>query len=251
LLVTSNPVFQRLEQHGMTADATIDYDGLQQEALRGLVRNVLVRVAKSGLPGDHHLYISFDVRAPGVVLSKRLREKYPHEMTIVLQHRFWDLSIQDERFEVKLTFDGIPERLVVPFAAIKVFLDPSVRFVLHFEEAASEAAADGQETDGGDARPNGIRTATSRKPRAPRPKSRTDRDVGSGTQLSAVPDEAPPQQLGKPSAAPVQNLSKSRSPTPALSSVPPADADPKPQLAEGEKPAGSAQVVSLDAFRKK
>ena len=110
----------------MTADAMIDYDSLQQEALRGMVRAVLHNVAKSGLPGDHHLYISFDVRAPGVVLSKRLREKYPHEMTIVLQHRFWDLAVGDERFEVKLTFDGIPApilsvqdsllRVVAPYA---------------------------------------------------------------------------------------------------------------------------------------
>ncbi len=79
-----------------------------------MVRMVLARVAKTGLPGEHHFYIAFDTQAPGVSLSKRLREKYPKEMTVVLQHRFWDLGVSDDRFEVKLTFDGIPERLSVP-----------------------------------------------------------------------------------------------------------------------------------------
>src|ERR1044072_6324803 len=95
------------KQRCMTAEPTIDYEVLAQEAMRGVVRTVLVRTAKSGLTGDHHFYISFDTEAPGVSLSKRLKEKYPREMTIVLQHRFWDLVVSDERFEVKLTFDGI------------------------------------------------------------------------------------------------------------------------------------------------
>src|SRR5262249_61024423 len=82
---------------------------------------------------EHHFYISFLTQAQGVILSKRLKEKYPSEMTIVLQHRFWDLIVSEDRFEVKLTFDGIPERLVVPFAAIKVFIDPSVRYGLQFD----------------------------------------------------------------------------------------------------------------------
>ena len=111
----------------------IDYESLAQDAMRGVVRTVLARTAKSGLPGDHHFYISFGTQSPGVSLSKRLKDKYPEEMTIVLQHRFWDLAVTDDRFEVKLTFDGIPERIVVPFAAIKVFFDPSVRYGLQFE----------------------------------------------------------------------------------------------------------------------
>ena len=113
-----------------TGPETIDYEALQQDALRGVVRAALIQISKTGLPGEHHFFISFLTQSPGVVLSKRLKEKYPHEMTIVLQHRFWDLLINDERFEVKLTFDGIPERLVIPFASIKVFIDPSVRFGL-------------------------------------------------------------------------------------------------------------------------
>ncbi len=111
-------------RYGMTAEPTIDYEGLAQEAMRGVVRTVLVQTAKSGLTGDHHFYISFDTEAPGVSLSKRLKEKYPREMTIVLQHRFWDLAVTEQRFEVKLTFDGIPERLVVPFRGHQGVLRP-------------------------------------------------------------------------------------------------------------------------------
>lgn len=119
----------------MSAGQQIDYELLAQDAMRGVVREVLRRVAADGLPGDHHFYIAFNMRAPGVSVSKRLREKYPEEMTIVLQHRFWDLIVDDDRFEVKLTFDAIPERLSIPFKAIKVFLDPSVQYGLQFGEA--------------------------------------------------------------------------------------------------------------------
>lgn len=114
------------------AEDQIRYDVLTQEALRGVVRTVLHKIANSGLPGDHHLYIAFETRARGVSISDRLRDQYPEEMTIVLQHQFWDLEISDERFEVKLSFNNIPERLVVPFMAIKAFYDPSVQFGLQF-----------------------------------------------------------------------------------------------------------------------
>lgn len=237
----------------MTADAIIDYDSLQLEALRGLVRTVLVRVAKSGLPGEHHLYISFDVRAPGVILSKRLREKYPSEMTIVLQHRFWDLAVSDERFEVKLTFDGIPERLVVPFNAIKVFLDPSVRYVLHFEEPAI-ADAEGADADGDDGRAMG----KPKKPRAARARTRSEReasgrDPATTATLSSVPAQAP-TTLTKP--AQVQSLPKAKpAAAPALAPMRASegsDVTEEQKTAASDKPAGgSAQVVSLDAFRKK
>ncbi len=106
----------------------IRYDILASEALRGIIRTVLQRAQKRGLPGDHHFYITFDTCAPGTILSKRLKEQYPEEMTIVLQHQFWDLMVYEDRFEVKLSFNNVPERLVVPFAAIKSFVDPSVQF---------------------------------------------------------------------------------------------------------------------------
>ena len=119
----------------------IRYDLLAQEALRGVVQRVLADVAKNGFPGEHHLYITFDTRAAGVRVSPRLRELYPEDMTIVLQHQFWDLIVTEDEFEVGLSFGGIPERLVVPFSAIKSFFDPSVQFGLTFEPAETEAAA--------------------------------------------------------------------------------------------------------------
>jgi uncharacterized protein len=155
----------------MTAEPHIDYEALAQVAMRSMVRMVLARVAKTGLPGEHHFYIAFDTQAPGVSLSKRLREKYPKEMTVVLQHRFWDLGVSDERFEVKLTFDGIPERLSIPFAAIKVFFDPSVPYGLQFEESDLAGEALGSsEAAGQEAAPGKLE----KKPRAPR-KPRSDK----------------------------------------------------------------------------
>jgi len=120
----------------------IRYDILAQDALRGLVRQVMTDAAKNGLPGDHHFYVSFDTTAEGVRLSSRMREKYPQEMTIVLQHQFWDLKVTDDGFEVGLSFGGVSERLAVPFDAITSFADPSVQFALQFQavdEAEDEA----------------------------------------------------------------------------------------------------------------
>jgi hypothetical protein len=121
----------------------IRYDVLARDALRGVLRRVLTDAAEHGLPGEHHFFITFLSTADGVKLSPRLLAQYPEEMTIILQHQFWDLVVTEDRFEVGLSFGGIPERLVVPFAAIKSFLDPSVTFGLQFEpsEAGPEAPA--------------------------------------------------------------------------------------------------------------
>jgi hypothetical protein len=113
----------------------IRYDILTQEALRGVVRKVLAEVAKTGLPGEHHFFISFLTRAPGVKLSPRLLDQYPEEMTIVLQNQFWDLKVSEAGFEVGLSFDDKPETLVIPFPAIKGFFDPSVQFGLQLNGA--------------------------------------------------------------------------------------------------------------------
>jgi hypothetical protein len=118
----------------------IRYDVLTRDALRGVLRRVLTDAAEHGLPGEHHFFIIFLSNADGVKLSPRLLAQYPEEMTIILQHQFWDLVVTEDRFEVGLSFGGIPERLVVPFAAIKSFLDPSVQFGLQFEP--SDAAAE-------------------------------------------------------------------------------------------------------------
>ena len=121
----------------------IRYDVLARDALRGVLRRVLTDAAEHGLPGEHHFFITFLSTADGAKLSPRLLAQYPEEMTIILQHQFWDLVVTEDRFEVGLSFGGIPERLVVPFAAIKSFLDPSVQFGLQFEpsETAAEAPA--------------------------------------------------------------------------------------------------------------
>lgn len=183
----------------MTGERHIDYETLAQSALRGIVRSVLQQVAKSGLPGQHHFYIAFNTTAPGVVLSPRLKQRYPEEMTIVLQHRFRGLAVSEKQFEVELSFDGIPERLVVPFAAVKVFFDPSVPYGLQFEgsdltvdathDVGAEENADtapppragagraSRSTQQGPALPA---TRSEKKPRAPR-KARTKEEPGEAT----------------------------------------------------------------------
>jgi uncharacterized protein len=111
----------------------IRYDVLAQAALRGVVRTVLADVGKKGLPGEHHFKITFSTVAPGVRLSERMRAQYPEAMTIVLQHQFWDLQVDDTAFEVGLSFGGVPERLAVPFDAVTAFYDPAVQFGFQFE----------------------------------------------------------------------------------------------------------------------
>jgi uncharacterized protein len=242
----------------MTGDPNmIDYEALAQEAMRGVVRTILTRVAKTGLPGDHHFYISFDTLAPGSSLSKRLKEKYPEEMTIVLQHRFWDLIVTEDRFEVKLTFDGIPERLVVPFGAIKVFFDPSVRYGLQFEasdfgpDATSHPlsgqdettpSADGDRSTRGAPTPiraTTTRSVSERKPRTPR-KTRIEKTPA---EPATIPPE--PARPTAPSRLADQKLAE-RTPAANKPEQAPAGGDAQPT-----SPSGGAQVVSLDAFRKK
>jgi uncharacterized protein len=123
------------------ADDLMRYDLLAQEALRGVVRASLRKIVKTGLPGEHHFYIAFDTRYPGVRLSERLDKKYPREMTIVLQHQYWNLQVREDEFEVELSFDNIPEKLVIPFNAIKGFLDPHVQFGLQFETVKMDIPA--------------------------------------------------------------------------------------------------------------
>jgi len=208
----------------MTVERDIDYEGLAQSAMRGIVRTVLVRVAKSGLPGEHHFYIAFNTGAPGVIISKRLKEKYPEEMTVVLQHRFWDLIVNEERFEVKLTFDSIPERLVVPFASIKVFFDPSVPYGLQFDDADAEGAATHQigaprgeapRADAGAGEP----TRAEKKPRADRKMEAEKGQAEKSAERPAAADKAPAK-------------------LPAAKATEPG-------------PATGPKVVSIDAFRKK
>jgi uncharacterized protein len=122
----------------------IRYDILAQEALRGVIRKVLSEVAVTGyLPGEHHFFITFLTEAPGVRISTALKERYPEQMTIVVQHQFWDLKVTESQFEIGLSFSDKPEKLVVPFAAIRGFYDPSVNFELEFDTVLDVAANDG------------------------------------------------------------------------------------------------------------
>ena len=139
-----------------TPDSLIPYDEIVQEALRGVVGRVLGTVERQGgtLPGNHHFYITFKTRAPGVSIPTHLRERFPDEMTIVLQNKFWDLAVRDDGFQVGLSFNQIPAKLSIPFSAITAFVDPAVVFGLQFQGAGAgmEAAAhDDAENDAPDA----------------------------------------------------------------------------------------------------
>ena len=123
------------------SDDLIRYDILTQDALRRVIRKVLEEVQRSGLPGDHHFFITFDTAFPGVRLSNRMKEKYPDEMTIVIQHSFWNLEVEENCFEIDLSFDDVRERLRIPFDAIGGFFDPAVKFGLQFD--STEAAEGG------------------------------------------------------------------------------------------------------------
>jgi hypothetical protein len=203
----------------------IRYDLLAQEALRGVVRTVLTDAAKNGLPGDHHFFVTFDTCAEGVRLSQRMRAQYPKEMTIILQHQFWDLAVTDDAFEVGLSFGGVPERLSIPFAAVKGFFDPSVEFGLQFEQINGTEAEAGAKPDG--------------KP---------------DTRPEALP--APKKSGGEPANS---AQIKPRRTTPAVPAVP-APANPQ-TAASGDQPektpdkpsdkSAGGEVVRLDRFRKK
>jgi hypothetical protein len=174
----------------------IRYDILAQEALRGLVRTVLADAAAHGLPGDHHFYISFDTRAEGVRLSPRMLAQYPQEMTVVLQHQFWDLVVTEDGFEVGLSFGGIAERLVIPFAAIKGFADPSVQFGLQFEDI------EGSEAES--APPERAPAATAKRPRKPAEHKRTGDGAAAANALPAPanpPSASPGEGPDKPSGS--------------------------------------------------
>lgn len=193
------------------------YDLMVQDALKGVVRKILAEASRDGLPGEHHFYITFRTTAPGVRLSQRLREKHPDEMTIVLQHQFWDLNVSEHAFEVGLSFSGVPERLLVPFDAVTTFFDPSVQFGLKFETQETPEDIANQ-----DAAPSAGK--------APR---------GAGSE----PSEAAPAPLALPiKPAPAASPAKGKEAEPAK-----ADAESDGDGEDG----GGARVVSLDSFRKK
>jgi hypothetical protein len=121
-------------------DSLIPYDEIVQEALRAVVGRVLGEIEKAGgLPGEHHFYITFKTAAPGVEIPDHLSQRFPDEMTIVIQNRYWDLNVRPDGFEVGLSFNQVPARLVIPFAAITGFVDPAVNFALQFQVQTEDA----------------------------------------------------------------------------------------------------------------
>jgi len=222
----------------------IRYDLLVQDALKGVVRKVLSDASAHGMPGDHHFYISFRTQDSGVRISQRLRDKYPDEMTIVLQHQFWDLAVNEHAFEVGLSFSGIPERLLIPYESLTGFFDPSVQFGLKFELSNTEPAdndEDGAEDGEGETVPAATplpMVAPARKPEAVatvRKVERTPREDGGDAKPAAKPAKAE----GKATDA---GKAKAKGADDKAAGSREADKD-----AKGD----GAEVVSLDAFRKK
>ncbi len=208
----------------------IRYDVMVQDALLGVVRKVLQDASKSGLPGEHHFYVTFRSQAHGVRLSTRLREKYPEEMTIVLQHQFWDLIVGEQNFEVGLSFGGVPERLLVPYEALTGFYDPSVQFGLKF--SPDEAQADNDSGD--DTEEATVRDQLEAIASLEGSKGRKRNVPEAGT----VQENTDPKHAETVEKVPTGRKSRAKPVAPAAP--------------EGEKPAGNgAEVVSLEAFRKK
>ncbi|MFO1116336.1 MAG: ClpXP protease specificity-enhancing factor SspB [Beijerinckiaceae bacterium] len=189
----------------------IRYDLLVQDAFRGIFRKVLTDAAAHGLPGEHHFYITFKTQAPGVVMSDRLRAEYPEQMTIILQHQFWDLKVHDQGFEVGLSFRRIPEKLQIPFAAVSGFFDPSVNFGAEFTAEEDQGEAEGEDADFENA-----------EPAAASPKK----------------EEAPAR------VAPVESAAKARGADHGEAVAPAKDQ-------KEEVVSDTPKVVSIDAFRKK
>jgi len=196
------------------AEDLLRYDILIQDALRGAVKKILSEVARTGLPGEHHFYVAFDTTAPGVRISQRLKDRYPQEMTIVLQHQFWDLAIGEHAFEVGLSFGGVPEKLLVPYSAIKGFFDPSVQFALEFDPGKTAEEL-----------PEELLEAVEELAQAERDTEKTVSSIDKAASSAGNQDDAKEA---------------------AQANLPKADKEASKDEAET-----SGEVVSLDAFRKK
>jgi len=231
----------------MTKDL-IRYDLLVQDALKNVVRKVLGDAIRDGLPGDHHFYISFKTEFPGVRLSTRMREKYPQDMTIVLQHQFWDLSVTEHAIEVGLSFSGVPERLLIPFDALTGFFDPSVQFGLKFEiqEPPTQAKARG----GGQV--EAFRSMNDAGDESSRDNARARGPRGAASEPDETQPKAVPALASSPAPAPGKAGSgKAATKTKKGKSEDAPETNAAEESSEAAPVAASADVVSLDSFRKK
>ena len=233
--------------------STINYEHLAKEALRSMVKTVLESVVETGLPGDHHFYISFHTTAPGVKISNRISAQYPKEMTIVLQHQFWDLKVEEEHFEVRLSFSNIPELLIIPYSAVKVFFDPSVPYGLQFDQSSRPEAVEDKSNfledgwhipaENSDQNLDEIITPPNFKMDG---SSASEADEAKGPQ-------AAPAKFVKPENETDEPLEGAEDDEPRIvedtqeASLESSDKD----RSESEAESDGAQIVSLDAFRKK
>ncbi len=209
---------------------TLQYDKMVESALRGVVRQALIYISKNGLPGNHHFYLTFRTDHPGVDISESLRAQYPNDMTVVLQHQYWGLEVNDDHFVVNLSFNNIPERLQVPYAAMMSFVDPSVKFGLQFQplepdspaSLASGFAAAAAATDSAKSKPK----LSEAKPAEVKPIELKPAEAKKSDKAAPAPKEP-----GKETAT---DKDEPKAPADAADSAAPAD-----------------KVVSLDSFRKK
>lgn len=218
---------------GMARDS-LHYDRMVESALRGVVRQALAAVVEQGLPGNHHFYLTFRTNQPGVEIADRLRAQYPQEMTIVLQHQFWGLEVNDEFFVVNLSFSNVPERLKVPYAALVSFVDPSVKFGLQFQvagETAGTSLSVGEVTD-------------KAAPPAKEPPPLALAKIGDKSPAEKSPAEKSPAAM--PTAVPADKASDSQ---PKTAPAPASSGTPADEPEDGKK--DPDKVISLDAFRKK
>jgi hypothetical protein len=204
----------------------IRYDLLVQDALRTVVRKVLTDAARTGLPGEHHFNISFKTQAPGVVIPAAMRQRYPDEMAIILQHEFWDLAVNADGFEVSLNFSRKPERLTIPFDTITGFSDPSVPFGFKLEPREAM-----------DIKPNQLPPITAAKPPVLAPKPAISGSKPSASLAGAKPAAAAAKPNGAPSGPRVVE------PVKAVKAA--------EKNSEKTRDGEAAKVVSIDAFRKK
>lgn len=238
------------------SDDLIRYDVLLQDALRGVVQRVLSEVQKTGLPGEHHFFIQFSTTAPGVRISSRLREQYPEEMTIVIQHQYWELTVNDSGFEVGLSFGGVPEKLIVPFAALRGFFDPSVQFGLQIDpDAQSLDGSVMNEMDNNETAATNTKntlavidnesqkalTARSEETSPDLDESRVSEAVKPAGKAKKQRAKKEKESLAETDKATSQNASKGSKKTKKAS---------EGDSTSGEE-AASADVVSLDSFRKR
>jgi hypothetical protein len=198
-------------------DDRLDYQGILEDALRDVVRRVLARVAEHGLPGDHYFYLSFRTGHPGVLVPSPLRERYPEEMTVVLQHQFWNLEVGPEAFSVELNFSTARHVLRIPFAALTAFTDPAAEFALRFEGLPGPAA---------DAPALAVASETG----------------GSGQGAS-------PAATGRPAAAKVAAGARGKAPRRAVPAAVREQAPAEPADAKKEPPAGGKGVKSGEVIR--